>query len=241
MKIPSPALGNPEFAIKVAKSTAMTVYLMTGVKATVRPLFNLHDKKSDKDSRKYSAMNEFLYQIVCLGIAAAMIPFCEAAGFKIAEKNLSKIAEKFGQKAENIKGFEKLAKVKGIGLSGSKKIKQFKDLHLKHSFDETHVNTLNQLKKAKKDGQKLTDLDEKILQEEEAEHFINGGIEAGSLAGSILGLTLLAPMISHKILHPIMHVMGMGKEETKKDENPALYKLQQPIASEAHHKVSLNA
>lgn len=232
---------------KFAKATATTVYLMTAVKAGVRPIFNYNDKKADKDSRKYSAANEFLYQLVCLAIAAGMIPFFEAAGFKMAEKRLGKLAESFkGKFAENlknvadIKGFEELANVKGICLSGSKKIREFKKLHLKHSFDEAHVGKIKAAEAAE-EAKRATQADKAIILAEKAEHLLNGGLEAGSLLGSIIGLTIAAPILSHKILHPVMKAMGLSKEEHKKDENPALYALKQPITPENHHKVNTNA
>lgn len=241
------SIGSKNFAIKAAKNTAVTVYLMTGVKAVVRPAFNYNDKKADKDSRKFSAVNEGLYQLVCLAIAAGMIPFFEAAGFKMAEKRLGKLAESFkGKFAENlknvadIKGFEGLANVKGIKWNGSKKIDEFRKLHLQHSFDEAHVETVKAAEAAE-EAKNATQADNDVILAEKAEHLLNGGLEAGSLAGSIVGLTIVAPILSHKILHPVMKAIGLGKEEHKKDENPALYKLQQPIAPEAHHKVNTNA
>lgn len=117
------SLGNPNVA-KFAKATAVTVYLMTGVKATVRPAFNLADKKSDEQSRKYSAMNEFLYQVVCLGMAAAMIPLFERGGFKLAEKRL-----------KNIKGLENITKYCQIPeFKNIKKLGEFKKDYLNNTF-----------------------------------------------------------------------------------------------------------
>lgn len=206
-------IGSVKFA-KFAKATAVTVYLMTAVKATVRPAFNLADKKSDENTRKFSAMNEFLYQIVCLGLAAGMIPFFEYGGFKMAEKSLAKLSKNL-KDSSHIEGFKELAKIKGIGLSGSKKVAEFKKLHLKHSFDEKHIEKLKELKQIEKNGE-LTDSDKNTLLAEKAEHLINGGIEAGSLLGTIIGLTIAAPWIGHQILHPIMHAIGM---DTKKNDN----------------------
>lgn len=206
------SIGSVKLA-KYAKATAVTVYLMTAVKATVRPAFNLADKKSDENTRKFSAMNEFLYQIVCLGLAAGMIPFFEYGGFKMAEKSLAKLAKNL-KDTSNIEGFSELAGIKGIGLSGSKKIAKFKELHLKYSFDEAHVEKINELKKAEKDN-KLTESDKNTLLAEKAEHLVNGGIEAGSLLGTIIGLTIAAPWIGHQILHPIMHAIGMDKKDSK--------------------------
>lgn len=193
------SLGNPNFA-KIAKATAVTVYLMTGVKAAVRPVFNLRDKKSDEQSRKYSAMNEFLYQAVCLVFALALMPICERQGYKLAEKRLGKIlGNKNITKLEQLDGFKKLADIKGFGIAGSKKISAFKDLYLNETFNET----------------------KKLSHEaHEAMHFVNGGVETGSFVASIVGLTLLAPMIGHEILHPIMHAIGMDKKSNNNVGKP---------------------
>ncbi len=205
-------IGNVKLA-KYAKATAITVYLMTGVKATVRPIFNLRDKKSDEQTRKFSAMNEFLYQIVCLGLAAGMIPFFEYGGFKMAEKSLAKLSKNL-KNIGDVEGLKELAKIKGISISGSKKVAEFKKLHLKNSFDEAHVAKINKLKEAEPKGN-LTDSDKNTLLAEKAEHLINGGIEAGSLLGTIIGLTIAAPWIGHQILHPVMHAIGMDKKDSK--------------------------
>lgn len=199
---------------KVAKATATTVYLMTAVKATVRPIFNLADKKSDKDSRKYSAVNEFLYQLVCIGMALALMPLFERGGFKLAERQLKKI-----KGLEHVKKYTDIPEFKNVN-----KLKEFKKDYLEKIFDEKFVD------KAKTDEQtKLAD---------EAMHIVNGGVETGSFVASILGLTILAPMIGHKILHPIMHTLGLNKKESK---NPALEKLEQPILVDYQNKMDTKA
>lgn len=206
-------MGSTNFA-KFAKQTATTVYLMTAVKAAVRPAFNLADKKSDKDSRKYSAVNEFLYQAVCLGFAFAMIPFFEKGGMMLAEKQLKKLPGlKDIKKLSQIEEFKDIAKAKGFGFSGFKNVSKFKDIYLKKTFDAK----------------------ETISEEaKHAMHLVNGGIDAGSLLGSIIGLTILAPKIGHEILHPIMHKLGLNKKETL---NPP----SQPFLADAHHKVDSKA
>lgn len=234
-------IGSVNFATKYAKATAITVYLMTAVKATVRPAFNLADKKSDEDTRKFSAMNECLYQLVCLGLAAGMIPFFEYGGFKMAEKSLSKLAKNL-KGAGDIQGFSELAGIKGIGLSGSKKIAKFKELHLKYSFDEAHVEKINNLKKAEKDN-KLTDSGKNTLLAEKAEHLINGGIEAGSLLGTIIGLTIAAPWIGHQIIHPIMHAIGMNKKQDNNNigKPTELFLADKKVPTEKPSRLNANA
>lgn len=231
-------IGSVNFATKYAKATAVTVYLMTGVKALVRPSFNLADKKSDKDSRKYSAANEFLYQIVCLGFAAAMIPVLERTGFKLAEKKLGKLVNSSLKKIEEIDEFKELANIKGINLAGSKKVNKFKKIYLKKSFDEDFVSKVKTAKDKIENKQELTAADKKILEADKAMHLVNGGVEAGSFIASIVGLTILAPKIGHEILHPIMHKLGMGKQDHK---DHATEELTANVLPEDHHPVNLKA
>lgn len=204
---------------RFAKATATTVYLMTAVKATVRPMFNLADKKSDEKSRKYSALNEFLYQMVCLGFAVALIPVAERFGFKLAEKRLAKI-----KGLESIKKLSDLPEFLNLkNLKGGKELSKFKKDYLEKSFDKDFIE------KAK--------TDEKTKLADEAMHLVYGGVETFSFIASIVGLTILAPKIGHEILHPIMHKLS-GKKES---DNPALERLQQPVLEEGHHKVDAQA
>lgn len=73
----------------------------TILKAIGRPAFNLMDKKSDKDARKYSATNEFLYQLLCLGMTFAMVIPAQKFAFKYAKNYVKNIKE-----LQNIKSFK---------------------------------------------------------------------------------------------------------------------------------------
>lgn len=189
---------------KFAKATATTVYLMTFVKATVRPMFNLADKKSDEKSRKYSATNEFLYQVVCLGFAALMIPFAERLGFKLAEKRLKNI-EGLSKGIKKLSDLPEFANIKKLG--------QFKKAYLEKSFDKDFLDKVK------------TDENTKLA--DEAMHLVYGGVETGSFLASIIGLTILAPKIGHEILHPVMSAMGM------KDKNDSVGKPTDPFLADA--------
>lgn len=206
-------ISSPNFA-KFAKATAVTVYLMTGVKATVRPMFNLADKKSDSDTRKYSATNEFLYQVVCLVMAAALMPLFERAGFKLAEKQL--------------KNFKK-------GLTKLNQLPEFKNINKVSEFKKDYLNKIFDnkfIEKAKTDeNTKLAD---------EAMHFVNGGVETGSFVASILGLTILAPMIGHEILHPIMKTLGMGKKNNDIGKPTEPFLADAKVPNEQNSKLNLN-
>jgi len=196
------SLSNINFA-KTAKKTAVTVYLMTGVKAAVRPAFIMGDKKNDAETNKYTAVKEVLYQVLCVLAAAAMFPAFERGGFKLAEKSLAKL-----------KGFEKVKSLSELpGLENIKRVKDLKKEYLEKTFDENFVSKLDKAKEATK---KTAD-QEAIIKADEALHYVNGGVEAGSLLASILGLTLLAPMVSHEILHPFMSAIGI--KEKAKDKN----------------------
>lgn len=201
------SIGSPSFA-KFAKATATTVYLMTAVKAAVRPAFNLADKKSDKDSRKYSAVNEFLYQVVCIAFAAGLMPLAERHGLKLAEKSLVKISalSKNITKIGDYEEFKPLAELKGF-----KKLKAFKKLYVEKSFDEQYISKLNNAKA--KSASELNDTEKEILAADKAMHHVYGGVEAGSFIASIVGLTILAPKVGHEILHPIMHALKMDKKD----------------------------
>lgn len=217
-----PSLKSTNFA-KFAKATATTVYLMTAVKATVRPAFNLADKKSDKESRKYSALNEFLYQVVCLGFAFAMIPFFEKGGMKLAEKQLQKISAlkaKGITKLSQLEEFKAVAEAKGFGLKGFKDVSKFKEIYLNKTFDEK----------------------EKLSEEaNNAMHLVNGGIETGSLVGSLIGLTIMAPMIGHQILHPIMKYLGKGPKKEDIGTPAELYLADEKVPEEKGKKVNKHA
>jgi hypothetical protein len=63
---------------------------MTAVKAVGRPFYIYKDKNTDEQTKKYAAISEFLYQVVCIGITVGMIPFFKAGGLKIAEKYMMK-------------------------------------------------------------------------------------------------------------------------------------------------------
>lgn len=223
-------LGSPSFA-KFAKATATTVYLMTAVKATVRPAFNLADKKSDKQARKYSAVNEFLYQVVCLGFAVAMIPLFEKGGFKLAQKYLKKIP-----------GLEKVSKLNKIpGFEKINKLGDLKKAYLEKSFDKEHVEKISAIKAKVDKKLKLTEAEETLSRNDKALHKVYGGVEAGSFIASILGLTILAPKIGHEILHPIMHAMGMNKKENNVGQPTELFLADAKVPTEKADKINVNA
>lgn len=91
-----------------AKGIAGTVVLTTAIKAIGRPAFIYADKKSDHETKKYTAGKEFLYQMLCLGLTFAMIIPAQKLGFKIAKKHMKDITELKG--IVNFKQFETVTK-----------------------------------------------------------------------------------------------------------------------------------
>lgn len=75
---------------KVAEGATATVLIMTGIKAVARPAFIYADKKSDAETKKYTAVKEFLYQLLCLGITFAVLPLFKKGGTKLAENVIKK-------------------------------------------------------------------------------------------------------------------------------------------------------
>ena len=82
---------NPKFA-EFARSTVCAIAVETTLKASGRPAFIYYDKHANKQSKKYAATKELLYQTFCLGLYLSLIkPFSKKTyGFlrkKLAAKN----------------------------------------------------------------------------------------------------------------------------------------------------------
>ena len=85
------AITKPGFQNLVQNTTAQ-VSIETGLKAAGRPAFTLADKNVDKETRKYSAVKELLYQTLCLGIYLAIIPpIFKRGGFKLFKNICGKL------------------------------------------------------------------------------------------------------------------------------------------------------
>ena len=216
------------------QNTTAQVSIETGLKALGRPAFTLADTNVDKETRKYSATKELLYQILCLGIYLAIIPVVfKKGGFKLAQKLCNKINKNDGLKKvieekagtslksvsvdmfKNEKGLLSLYQLghmkpaERINPKNEKAVKLFKIL--KDNMIESHPETneiLETIKTATKDSEFFKRF-----------HIAKGGVEISSITGSVIGLTLLAPELSHLILHPIMRTIGLEKSQEKKNKS----------------------
>jgi len=183
-------LTDPDFA-KFAKGAAGTVVTTTILKAIGRPAFIYADKTAEPEARKYSAAKEFLYQVLCLGIALSVIPFFSRGGYKLAGMFVKDKGNKVKELVEKLQAKKEICIVNK--KTGKTDILRGYKLFL-NKFDEEDKHS-------------------------EAMQVLKGGAELGSLAGSVIGLTIIAPLISHKILHPVMKAIGIEKKE-KPQANP---------------------
>ena len=79
-------LTNPTI-YNITQTTQAQVAIETSLKAVGRPGFILLDNNIDKNTKKYSSMKEFLYQITCLGVSLGfIIPIFKKNSFSIARK-----------------------------------------------------------------------------------------------------------------------------------------------------------
>lgn len=193
---------NPQF-VNFANNTKYTVTTESFFKATGRPAAIMMDKKVDKDTRKYAATKEGLYQALCVGIYLTMIPFIfQKYGFKFAQK-LMKGDKDFPafKNANEFLNYAKLAKMDLKERKGHKLLSKISD-NLKAN-----------------DKDKLT-LKEHLLKDENPPRFPfpKGVIELSNLVGTVIGLAWIASELSNYILHPIMKLLGFeqgAKNSTK--------------------------
>ncbi|MGN0031509.1 MAG: hypothetical protein ACI37Q_06110 [Candidatus Gastranaerophilaceae bacterium] len=79
-------ISNPTL-YNMTQSTITQITTETCLKAVGRPSFILMDKDIDAQTKKYSSVKEFLYQMTCLGIyLAAVMPLLKKCSFKLAGK-----------------------------------------------------------------------------------------------------------------------------------------------------------
>lgn len=214
-------LSNDKFAT-FAKGAGGAVITMTVIKLVGRPAFTLIDKNTTSEKKKYSATNEGLYQLICLGLALSFIPLFKGLGFKVAEtyiknnpkaKNILEVVEKQLANKEVILD-ENNKKVKG-------KFKLFK--HMSADILKKYNESKKVLTSSDKTPEEIKQAKKIVKKLEPTAIAINkalGGAELGSLVGSIIGLTIIAPGLGHQILHPIMHALGFNNKNENKIGQP---------------------
>lgn len=107
----------------LAQTTQAQVGIETGLKAVGRPTFILADNNISKNTKKYAATKEFLYQLTCLGLSLGIvIPIFKKGSFAIARKLFKDEAVfKAFKKSDDFNKFRK--------LSEKQKVDNLKDIN----------------------------------------------------------------------------------------------------------------
>ena len=180
-------ISNPTL-YNMTQNTATQVTIETCLKAVGRPSFILMDGQIDKQTKKFSATKEFLYQMTCLGIYLALIiPVFKKGAFSIA-RNLFKDEAVF-KAFKTPEEFNKYLK-----LDKAEKLKKLEELNSKiTSGDKFEMSKIN-------------------------ENLAKGAIEGSSIFGSVTGLAIVAPIVSHPLIHPILKAIGFTEEKIEQAE-----------------------
>lgn len=182
----------------ISQSTTAAVSLETGMKAAGRPAFILADNKIDRQTKRYAAMKEFLYQATCLATYMALVvPVFKNGAFKLAKNKFLKNEKAFEHfnNANHYLNYKKVASMEQADRIATLKKNKYKDM-----FNE------NLQKELKKDGKP------------EQFNIVKGAIEFGNIIGSVIGLAILAPQVSHVIVHPVLNLLGFEKANEEKSE-----------------------
>ena len=120
----------------ITQTTQAQVAIETGLKAVGRPGFILLDNSIDKNTKKYSSMKEFLYQLTCMALSLGIvIPIFKKGSFGIARKifkdeavfQIFKKSDDFN-KFRNLTQEQKITKLNEINSSQGKNY-NLKDLN----------------------------------------------------------------------------------------------------------------
>jgi len=105
-----PILTNPTI-FNITQTTQAQVAIETGLKAVGRPGFILLDNSIDKNTKKYSSMKEFLYQLTCMAVSlGVVIPVFKKGSFAIARKMFKdETVFKAFKKSDDFNKFRKLS------------------------------------------------------------------------------------------------------------------------------------
>ncbi len=199
----------------IAQNTDAAVKIETALKAVGRPAFTLIDKNTDKDTRKYAAVKELLYQLLCFGIYIAVIPpIFKNGGFKLAQKIFKKEGLPAFKNAKQMLTYHRLAYMAPEEriLDKNKKLLEIVG-DVKNPKDGVKLIEYLVGKDGKGGIHKKTMENQGLMFE-----LAKGSIELSSIIGSVVGLTILAPEISHLILHPIMNALHLKPEKENTSE-----------------------
>ena len=183
-------LTNPSI-YNITQTTQAQVAIETGLKAVGRPGFILLDNSIDKNTKKYSATKEFLYQLTCIGLSlGVVIPVFKKGSFSIARK---------------------LFKNEPV-FNAFKNSDEFNKFY--NNSKENRVGKLREIYAEKSQNCSDEELQRHI-------HLAKGMIETTSIAGSVLGLSMMAPLISRPFIRPILNKILPDKTGNQQKNEPA--------------------
>lgn len=186
--------------VNIAQSTRSAMSIETGLKATGRPSFILLDNNISKETKKYAAAKELLYQLTCLAIyMGVVLPVFRKGGFQIFRNTVYKNKAAF-HKFRKLNEFSEYNKLKAQSFE---KRSEF----LKNNPDFFTPSIQKELSEVE-------------IKKHKKYATVKGADEFSSILGSVIGLAILAPQVSHITIHPIMKFLGLEKNhDAPKTEN----------------------
>lgn len=126
---------NPKFA-EFARNTVCAISIETTLKATGRPAFIYYDKNANKQSKKYAATKELLYQTFCLGLYLSLIKTFKNKTYNFISKKMSAKNPEAKRKLDLYNNFEN--KINAAKDKTAKKKLENQLSHLLHTNKDYH-------------------------------------------------------------------------------------------------------
>ncbi len=123
-------------AAEFAKNTVCAIAVETTLKASGRPAFIYYDKHANKQSKKYAATKELLYQSFCLGLYLGLINKFKNIAYKHISKKFAASDPEDKRKLDLYDNFQ--AKIKNAKDKASKKKLEEQFTHLLHTNKDYH-------------------------------------------------------------------------------------------------------
>ena len=128
-------IANPR-AAEFAKNTVCAISVETTLKASFRPTFIYYDKNANKQSKKYAATKEFLYQTFCLGLYLSLIKPFKNKTYNVLSKKLAEKNPEDKRKLDLYNAFQE--KIKLAKDKTTKRQLEDKFTHLLHTNKDYH-------------------------------------------------------------------------------------------------------
>ena len=128
-------VANPKTA-EFARNTVCAIAVETSLKAAGRPAFIYYDKHANKQSKKYAATKEFLYQSFCLGLYLSLINKFKNVAYGIVSKKMTKNNPENKRKLDLYENFQ--SKISAAKDKSAKNKLEAQLSHLLHTNKDYH-------------------------------------------------------------------------------------------------------